>query len=222
MSARLPLFPLPTVLYPGSVLPLHIFEPRYRQLVADCLEDDAPFGVIRPGREREAPPPGTVGCAGRIRARDLLPDERSNIIVVGQERFRVRRYLEDDTPYLMALVAEFEDHTIDAQPLSTEELERLFLAYTEAMHTLHDVVREAVTLTQDPAALTFQVAGSIDLGTSSHLRLLEMQSAKDRIEFLTQWLRPQVTDLADRARLHERARGNGHSGRPYPPPQASP
>jgi Lon protease-like protein len=221
MSARLALFPLPAVLFPGTVLPLHIFEPRYQQLVADCLEDDAPFGVIRPGKEQEAPSPGTVGCAARIRARDLLPDGRSNIVVVGQERFCIQLYLEDDTPYLTALVEEFEDHETGPQPPSTEELERLFQAYTEAMHTVHDVVQEAVTLARDPGTLTFQIAGALDLGTPSQLRLLEMRSAKDRIAFLTQWLRPQATDLADRARLHERARGNGQSSRPYPP-RASP
>lgn len=224
MSTRLALFPLPVVLFPGTALPLHIFEPRYRQLVADCLEDDAPFGVIRPGNEREAPSPGTVGCAARIRERDLLPDGRSNIVVVGQERFRVHRYLEDDTPYLTALVEEFGDHETDPRPSSTEELERLFRAYTEAIDTVHDVVQEAATLAQDPGALTFQVAAALDLGIPSQVRLLEMRSAQDRIAFLTAWLRPQATDLADRARLHERARGNGQSSRPppYPPPHASP
>ncbi|NNG17392.1 MAG: hypothetical protein HKM89_13010 [Gemmatimonadales bacterium] len=222
MSAPLALFPLTAVLFPGTILPLHIFEPRYRELVADCLEDDAPFGILPPGEEREAPPPGTVGCAARIQTQDLLPDGRSNIIVVGQERFRVQRYLKDDTPYLKALVEGFDDHEIDPEPLSTEELERLFRVYTEAMQILHDVVPETVALARDPGALTFQVAGALDLGTPSQLRLLEMQSVKQRVESLTRWLRSRVADMADRARLHERARGNGQSSRPYPPPPGSP
>lgn len=218
MAARLPLFPLTAVLFPGTVMPLHIFEPRYRQLVADCLENDAPFGIIRPGRDQEAPPPGTVGCAARIQARDLLSDGRSNIVVVGQERFRVQHYLEDETPYLLATVEEFEDES-DPSPPTTEELERLYLAYTKALRTLHDVMHETLTLAHDPGALTFQVAGTIDLDTPSQLRVLESRSAKDRVDLLTQWLRPRATEMVERARVHERARGNGQSSRPFPFPQ---
>jgi Lon protease-like protein len=221
MSPPLALFPLTAVLFPGTVLPLHIFEPRYRQLVSDCLRDDAPFGILRPGQEREAPPPGTVGCVARIQTQDLMPDGRSNILVAGQQRFRVQRYLENDTPYLMARVEEYDDHETGAEPPSTEELEQLFKVYTEAMQILHDVVPEVVTLARDPGALTFQVAGALDLGTVSQLRLLDMQSAAKRVESLTRWLSPRVDDMVERARLHERARGNGQSARPYPPPSAS-
>jgi Lon protease-like protein len=89
---RLALFPLHTVLFPGMALPLHIFEPRYRRMVAACLRDQAPFGVvlIRSGREVGGPAiPYAVGTLASIRRVEHLPDGRMNIEAVGEERFRL-------------------------------------------------------------------------------------------------------------------------------------
>jgi len=85
----LPLFPLPLVLFPGTPLPLHIFEQRYRRLLADCLETDRRFGIIRlpDGMAELEIPPGTIGCIAEIVNAEPLPDGRSNIVVRGGERF---------------------------------------------------------------------------------------------------------------------------------------
>lgn len=104
MPSRLPLFPLEVVLFPGTPLPLHIFEPRYRTMLADCLAADERFGLLPPARDGSPPLSGTVGCIARIRASHELPDGRSNIVVVGERRFLLRQALTADSPYLIGLV----------------------------------------------------------------------------------------------------------------------
>src|SRR6478609_7401129 len=106
---RLPLFPLSVVLFPGTPLPLHIFEPRYRQMLADCLAADRRFGITPAGAQREAPDPGVVGCTAEVRVNQELPDGRSNIVVLGGERFVVSQLLQEPHPYLTATVEPFED-----------------------------------------------------------------------------------------------------------------
>ncbi len=90
---QLPLFPLETVLFPGMPIHLHIFEPRYRQMVNQCLALDQPFGVvlIRRGLEAGGPlaEPYTVGCAARITRVERLEDGRMNLTALGEERFRI-------------------------------------------------------------------------------------------------------------------------------------
>jgi Lon protease-like protein len=104
---ELPLFPLKTVLFPGQVLPLHIFEARYQTMIRRCLADDSPFGVvlIREGQEvgAELADPHPVGTLTRIVESTHLPDGTMNIITVGTERFRIRELLRDQ-PYLRGQV----------------------------------------------------------------------------------------------------------------------
>ena len=105
-AIELPLFPLNTVLFPGQILPLHIFEDRYRLMIRRCLADDTPFGValIRQGREvGETATPHPVGTVARIIESAYLPDGNMNIITVGVERFRIVRLLYDQ-PYLRGRV----------------------------------------------------------------------------------------------------------------------
>ncbi len=107
---EMPLFPLHTVLFPGQVLPLHIFEPRYQQMVRRCLAEDLPFGVvlIRKGQEvaDPAPEPYNVGTIARIIESTHLPDGTLNIVTVGTERFRIQRLIHDQ-PYLRGEVANY-------------------------------------------------------------------------------------------------------------------
>src|SRR5919108_2802881 len=117
MALRLPIFPLAVVLFPGTPLPLHIFEPRYRRMLADCLAGDRRFGLIflpEATAERELPP-GHVGCVAYIEKAESLPDGRSNIAVSGQERFALGRFVDSPLPYHLAEVAEYLDEP-ESQP----------------------------------------------------------------------------------------------------------
>ena len=102
MWTDLPLFPLDTVLFPGMVLPLHIFEERYKLMIDRCLKEEQAFGVvlIREGREVGSPAiPHVVGTTALIANASRLQDGRMNIITIGSERFRIRT-LRHDRPYL--------------------------------------------------------------------------------------------------------------------------
>jgi Lon protease-like protein len=106
---EMPLFPLNTVLFPGQVLPLHIFEDRYRMMVRHCLAEDKPFGVVLIRRGEEVggvAEPHSVGTIARIVESSHLPDGTMNIVSVGTERFRIRRLLHDQ-PYLRGEVEGF-------------------------------------------------------------------------------------------------------------------
>ena len=119
MSDLLPLFPLPNVvLFPNVFLPLHIFEPRYREMVADALANDRMIGMVllRPGWDRDyegRPPIYSVGCSGVLTHNERLGDGRYNIVLRGIERFRI---LEEDHAlgYRRAVVEPLRDQPLDA------------------------------------------------------------------------------------------------------------
>src|SRR5690349_13706514 len=123
MSDLLPLFPLPNVvLFPNVFLPLHIFEPRYREMVADALASDRMIGMVllRPGWERDyegRPPIYPVGCSGVVTHAERLPDGRYNIVLRGIERFRI---VEEDTSrsYRLAVVEPVREGSVTASDRS--------------------------------------------------------------------------------------------------------
>ncbi len=104
---ELPVFPLPLVLFPGAPLPLHIFEERYRRMLADVRAGNNLFGLsyaAPDSGEGGRPPEGHVGCATEVVEAQQLPDGRSNILTVGVARYRVEGYVERGDPYLVARV----------------------------------------------------------------------------------------------------------------------
>ena len=112
MSEPLPLFPLSAVLFPQMLMPLHIFEPRYRLLVRRCLDHQQPFVIvlIKPGAEAGAvAEPREVGTTARIVGHSPLPDGRSYIVVRGERRFAIDTVLTDAEPYLVGRVRYLED-----------------------------------------------------------------------------------------------------------------
>src|SRR2546429_718879 len=104
MPRELPIFPLPIVLFPGAPQPLHIFEPRYRQLLQDCLAGDRRFGIayVAPHptpRARPLPSPRDLGCVALIPSKQTLPHGRSKIPTVGGRRFVMRSLISSTPPY---------------------------------------------------------------------------------------------------------------------------
>ena len=121
---ELPLFPLHTVLCPGVALPLHIFEPRYRALVARCLDEGSPFGIvlIRDGREIGGGPTSiaTIGTVAEIREAGKFSDGRYELLVVGVRRFRIESVTVGREPYLIGQVEELTEDVGD--PMVAREL----------------------------------------------------------------------------------------------------
>src|SRR5256885_5055801 len=104
MARGLPFFPPPIVLLPAAPQPLHIFEPRYRQLLQDCLAADRRFGITHvapgptPGAD-PAPSTGGVGCVAPIRSNQPLPHGRAHVLTVGERRFGLRGWVSSPPPY---------------------------------------------------------------------------------------------------------------------------
>ena len=141
---ELPLFPLPdVVLFPQEVLPLHIFEPRYRKMLRSVMAEDRRFGVVRwdPQEQRMA----DVGCCAEILHCQTQEDERSNIVTMGQQRFRVLDIVRE-APFRVGMVSWIEDSVSDGHG----ELENLAAEVTQA---LKDVVELTGKLIGKPSAL---------------------------------------------------------------------
>lgn len=209
----LPLFPLPVVLLPGVPMPLHIFEPRYRTMLADCMDGTRRFGVIHlaAGEDEAAIAPGTVGCVAHIEHAIPLPDGRSNIVVMGEERFALERLVPTSHPYHMAEVRDVEDIAEPTGELAAlaDELRRRFDRVGRAARTLADDTEPLPTLPDDPGLLSFAIAGMVDLDAAARQRLLASRSALGRLRELDELLTRATVPLETRAAVHVRARTNG-------------
>ena len=214
MSPRLlPLFPLPLVLFPGAVLPLHVFEPRYRRLLADCLAADREFGLLflPDGATAADLAPGSVGCVAFVEQVEPLPDGRSNLIVSGRRRFQLRHLAESPQPYTVGEVRDFDDERDSLAELDAlaGQLRSTFERVAAAARTISDEPQFTPTLPEHPAELTFAVAALLDLDLAARQQLLASRSARERLEELIAVLDTAVLPLEDRARVHRRAGSNG-------------
>ena len=179
MSETLPLFPLGAVLYPGMVLPLHIFEERYRQLVRDLLDRPDPrrFGVIAIRKGRETGDQGVeslyeIGCTATLRRVEQYPDGRFDIVTVGTSRFRLLT-LDHHLPYLQGEVEPLADEPVDpdaAAPL-VRAVQVAFHAYVDVLTEGGGAVVKIDDLPDEPTLLSFLVAAAmvIDLPERQHL-----------------------------------------------------
>ena len=195
MGARavIPLFPLGTVLVPGLVLPLHIFEPRYRHLVRDLLtrpEDDRAFGVVAIREGREVGEDGVtamfdVGTLAVVREIVPYTDGRFDLVTNGDARFRVVALAESDAPYVMAEVewlAEDADEDEAESSVLAQGVTRRFDAYRAAVAAVGAV--EAATmlaLPDDPRILSYLVAVAMVLDLTDRQLLLEAATTTDRL-----------------------------------------
>ncbi len=169
MSETLPLFPLGTVLYPGLLLPLHIFEDRYRRLVRDLLDGPAPgrFGVIAIRKGRETGVDGVsalheIGCTATLRHVEEHEDGRFDLVTVGTQRFRLLE-LDDSLPYLQGQVDVLAEDTGDesATGLAAQTVQRGFRAYLDALAAGGVAQVNVPDLPDEPVLLSYVVAASM-------------------------------------------------------------
>ena len=203
MDDRLPLFPLGLVLLPGEPVPLHIFEPRYREMVALCLSDDLAFGILHASEKALA----RVGTTARIRrVVTRYDDGRLDIVVTGETRFRLTE-VHRDKAYLcgdIEPVEDAEDADADAavrQRVITQHMKLLEMAGGEVRPDLYD----------EPPDVSFIVARNAGLELDQKQELLEMRSEGKRLAYLSGHFKQMIKRVRKARKLHDLSRGDGHA-----------
>jgi Lon protease-like protein len=199
--ALLPLFPLDLVLLPGTPLPLHIFEPRYKEMIGECLANDTPFGVIRALDEGMA----EVGCTAEIvTVTKEYPDGRLDLVAEGRKRFEILE-LNQERPFLQAEVLLVPD---EPGPSADNHTARAIQVHQEIL-SLAGAVQDLSAA--DQSALSFYLAGSLPLDLDFKQKLLAMRTESERIQAVALYLESILPNLRRAARAREKAGGNGHA-----------
>ena len=199
---RIPLFPLNVVLLPGAALPLHIFEPRYRAMVKNCLEEKSEFGILL------SLPKGVarVGCTAEIlNVAKRYEDGRMDILTAGRAPFRVVELLTED-PLLEGHVDYLEDRENPVDARIQRELVELF----EACYTLIFKDYPKILQGAEPEEISYLVAATLPLELWWKQQILELRSEADRQERLVAYLREWAPHLQKAEAMRQRAGGNGH------------
>jgi Lon protease-like protein len=197
----LPLFPLEVVLLPGTPLPLHIFEPRYKEMIAECRANDETFGVIRALDKGIA----DVGCTAEIvTVTKEYSDGRLDLIAEGRNRFEVLT-LDQERAFLRAEVLIVPDEpggATDAEKTRAVQLHLEIMSLAGAVQDLSGA---------DPRTLSFYLAGSLPLDLDFKQQLLALRSEARRMQAVATYLENILPRLRHVAHSREKAGGNGHS-----------
>ena len=217
----IPLFPLPNlVLFPNVIIPLHIFEERYKLMINTCIDTDESFGLVLlrgEGQEETAEMIHRVGVTARVIQVDRLGDGRLNIFCQGETRFRIHRFTQQK-PYWKASVDFFEE---DQPALRDESLyarvSDLYRKIFELGIKLNAGERSELTLPESPTGLSFVVSYILELESEEKQRLLEMTSTSDRLEVLVVHMEETVRRIEQQIAykvVTAKVRGNGDLGKP--------
>jgi len=199
---RIPLFPLNVVLFPGEQLPLHIFEPRYRRMVRDCLDARSPFGMLLAMDDDIT----RVGCTAEIlEVMKRFPDGRMDILTVGRHPFRVVELYTED-PLLEGQVDYLEDRDSQVEPQKQQKLIELY----ETCHTLlfNSLPRSFEEVPREELAFAIASTLPIDLMCKQHI--LEVRTEHERQEKLLKYLCDWAPHLLKEKAMRQSAGGNGH------------
>lgn len=205
--ARIPIFPLDLVLFPGMALPLHIFEPRYKKMVKRCLDGGLEFGMILAENKAVA----SIGCTAEIvqKIKDY-PDGRMDIITEGRAPFRLVEVLEDKEYY--EGIVEYPPETPFTQESKTEgRLLELFQQYRTLLLSEAWVAPDKNSITVRVSnSLAYSIATGLPLNLKERQLLLGTRSEDFRREFLMRWLSDSFPALIERQKLRRRGDGGGH------------
>jgi Lon protease-like protein len=212
----LAIFPLATVLFPGAILPLHIFEERYKEMIRYAVENGGVFGLSYRNDAaigRETPPEvDSVGCIAKINAVVPLDDGRMNVISTGLLRYRVVS-LESSTPFIVASVELLTDDLEPGADLSRifDEMTGVCRKFLEAAQALDEASAPInQDLPDDPEAFSLLVCSALPIDNDAKQTLLEMTSTRLRFTRMRQHVTAALSEYTDRITIQQRAKGNGH------------
>jgi Lon protease-like protein len=208
---EIPLFPLNVVLFPGMALPLHVFEPRYRQMTKECLDTGAPIGVVLAQTESavEREVPARVGTLVRICDYQRLPDGRYNLLTIGTQRFEVVE-VHHDHAYKSGLVRLLKDQPAEDAQLIEELAGEGRTVLEEYLHLVLQLLGSdefAIEMPEQVEDLSFLIAASLTCEDCDKQRLLEMTSLTARLAAGVRLLREEIEVL----------RHHGDEGQQAPP-----
>ncbi len=204
----LPLFPLDLVLYPGEHVSLHIFEERYKDLTTYCLEHDVPFGIVQAGDDSWA----DVGTTARIdRVVNRYEDGRMDIVVRGEERFRLEAVHDDQASYYTADVTLIED---EEQTVDLDLKERVITQHMKLLELAGRTVRP--DLYENVDRLSFVLAQNAALDDEQKQDLLRHRTEDERIRYLIHHFESIIPQLEQQEGVQRRIRSNGHF-KDFPP-----
>ena len=196
----LPLFPLDLVLFPGTPLPLHIFEPRYREMISECLDRKISFGVVRAKEEGVA----EIGCTAEIiTVARKYPDGRMDIVTEGRERFEVMQ-VNQERSFLQAEVLYLQDEPGGA---SAEEIAQAVKLQGEII----DLAGSTNPSEIESPQLAFNLVGPLPLDLDFKQTLLGLKSEAERMQAVISYFEAILPNLRRTVRVREKAGGNGHA-----------
>jgi uncharacterized protein len=188
------------VLFPGAPLPLHIFEPRYKEMIGECLEQKRPFGMVRVKDNALA----SVGCSTTIvSVLKKYDDGRLDIATEGHQRFEIER-LNQERSFLQGEVSFFLDEPSQVADNSRETL-------IELHEQLFSILGQTAEIQRDAPSLSFHLANELPVDLDFKQALLEMKSEAERIETLTEYYRATIPKVEKTLRARDRASRNGHA-----------
>jgi Lon protease-like protein len=200
LEALIPLFPLDVVLFPGTPLPLHIFEPRYKEMIGECLAQHRTFGVVRALEQGLA----EVGCTAEIiTVIKEYPDGRLDLVTEGRKRFELVR-VNQERSFLQAEVLMIDDEPGTSSKADSARAVQLHSELLAIAGTTQDLSAA------DPLLLSFYLAGSLPLDLDFKQKLLALRSEPERLSLLIQYFETIAPNLRRAANAREKAGGNGH------------
>ena len=195
----LALFPLDVVLFPGAPLPLHIFEPRYKEMVNECLEQKRPFGMVRANKNALA----EIGCTAVIlNISKKYEDGRLDIVTEGKQRFEIVQ-LSQERSFLQGEVLYFED---EPGQVAATDLETVVQLHEQLL----EILGQNVTIDRQHPQISFHLAHELPVDLDFKQALLEMKSEVERVETLIEYYRATIPKVEKTLRAREKAIGNGH------------
>lgn len=200
MPSLIPLFPLDVVLFPGVPLPLHIFEPRYKEMISECLAQHKTFGVVRALEEGLA----EMGCTAEIiTVVKEYSDGRLDLVTEGRQRFELVS-VNQERSFLQAEVLLIHD---EPGVPTQEDTARAIQLHSELL----EIAGAAQDLTAaDPYLLSFYLAGSLPVDLDFKQQLLALRSEPERISLLITYFERIIPTLHRAARARQKSGGNGH------------
>jgi Lon protease-like protein len=196
----MPIFELPVVLLPGELMPLHIFEERYKRMIGHCLETEEPFGIVFRDDDGSA---RRIGCTARVtEVLERFDDGRMDIVVTGEEPFRVlERFEAEEYP-----AGEVETVGLEDEPDDEAAAEAARKAFAELVERVSGNELETDELAASDA---YAIASRVELPVETKQRLLELRSEDERMRTLGAALDTLIETLARSREIAERAKMNG-------------